>query len=493
MRHPRTTIAVLLLAASLPALAAPPSPTAVPALFLSDIHLDPYHDPAKAAKLNAAPAADWPAILAQPDAPTQLADYAALQASCPVRGIDTPNALWQSSLAAIHTNAAHARFVTISGDLLAHQFDCKFKQLLPNATHADYLTFVDKTIRTIVSGLRQALPGVPIYVGMGNNDSGCTDYALDATHDEFLSLTAKIVADSLPADLPKSDRDAALHDFTTAGNFNVPLAAVPHTRLISLDDLFLSARYATCAGKPDPAPAAAQLVWLETQLSAARQNHEHVWFMSHIPPGVNLYATARAFTNICGGAQPQMFLGSEKLEEILAANSDVVSLALFGHTHSDEMRLLLPESATTQRTTKNGERTTDLPGVPLKVVASITPVNGNHPSFTLATIDPATATLVDYAVIMASNLTGIATTWAPKYTYSAAYGKPAFDAAAVTSLIAGFQADSGARSPASQAYQRGYTPGTLSPVIQIAWPQYACSLNHDSAASFTACACATLK
>ena len=42
----------------------------IPALFLSDIHLDPYHDPAKILKLNTASAADWPAILAAPDAPS---------------------------------------------------------------------------------------------------------------------------------------------------------------------------------------------------------------------------------------------------------------------------------------------------------------------------------------------------------------------------------------------------------------------------------------
>jgi sphingomyelin phosphodiesterase acid-like 3 len=172
-----------------------------------------------------------------------------------------------------------------------------------------------------------------------------------------------------------------------------------------------------------------------------------------------------------------MFLGSEKLPEVLAANAGTVTLALFGHTHSDEMRLL--------QTSPNS------PGVPLKIVASITPVNGNNPTFTVARVDPATATLADYTVIMASSPTGdAATTWAPEYTYSTTYHQPAFSSAALTTLITGFQADPSADTPASQAYLRDYFPGDASSVIKFVWPQYACSLNHDSSAAFAACACA---
>jgi sphingomyelin phosphodiesterase acid-like 3 len=460
---------------------AAPVPT-IPALFLSDIHFDPYADPAKVAKLNASPASDWVALLATPDSPTRAADTAALSKACPTRGLDTNAALFRSSLAALHANASHSTFVTLSGDLLAHSFDCKYKILLPESTHAGYLSFVEKTIRYEISSLRKALPGVPIYVAMGNNDSGCTDYALDPTHDEFLALTAKIVAEALPA----PDRAAVLRDFTLGGYYNVPLAHVPNTRLVVLDDVYLSSSYITCAGKPDPAPAAAQLAWLQTQLTEARNLHQRVWVLAHIPPGVNLYASARSLLTLCEGSQPNLFLSSEKLAEVLAANADVVRLALFGHTHSDEIRLLLPE-----RPTDNDQRSTPPLGVPVKIVASITPVNGNNPSFTLATIDPATATLADYTVIAASNpLRDDTTQWGPSYTYSAAYHQRAFDSAALLSLISALQADPGATTPASQAYLQNYAPGEPSPILQLAWPQYTCSLNHDSAAAFTACSCA---
>jgi len=469
-------------------LAPHPAASRVSALLLSDVHLDPYADPAKVAKLNAAPVSEWPAILGAPASPAQSQDLSALQTACPVRGFDTPNILWQSSLHAIHTDAARARFVTLSGDLLAHSFDCKFKALLPTAAHADYLSFVEKTIRYVVSSLRETLPGVPIYVGLGNNDSGCTDYQLDPTADEFLTLTAKIIEEALP----EQDRAGLLATspavFASTGSYAAQLAGVPNTRILVLDDLFQSTRYATCGGKPDATGATAQLAWLKAQLADARDHHEHVWVMGHIPPGVDLYGTGRRLMTICAGGTPQMFLGSESLAEILAANADIVRLALFGHTHSDEMRLLTPEVSQPL----DGAPAKSA-GVPLKIVGSISPVNGNRPTFTLAEINPVSATMDDYTVFMASNLTGVGTTWSPEYTYSTAFHKTAFDSAALTGLIKDFQADPSARSAASQAYLRNYFPGDISSLIQFAWPQYTCAMNHDSPAAFAGCVCATRK
>jgi sphingomyelin phosphodiesterase acid-like 3 len=467
-------------------------PTTIPALFLSDIHFNPYADPAKVAKLNAAPASDWPAILAAPPSSTQQQDFAALSQACPVRGIDTDYPLFQSSLKAIHANASTSRFVTISGDLLAHSFDCKYDNLLPSATPSEYVAFSQKTIHYIISSLRASLPGVPIYAAMGNNDSGCTDYHLDATQDPFLTAVSPIVADALPTTLPKAERQAIAVEFTAGGYYNAPLAAIPHTRLIVLDDLFLSPKYAACSAQPAANPAATQLAWLAAQLTSARQHHERVWVMGHIPPGVDLYATGRKLFSLCAGGQPQMFLTSDSLADVLARNSDIVRLALFGHTHFDELRLLTPEPAAL--TTDHLPLPNVPPGVPLKLVSSISPINGNRPTFTLAKIDPTTATLVDYTVIEASNLTGldngIAATWSPEYTYSSAYRQPAFDAASLSTLIAGFQSDPSGQTPASQSYLRNFFPGDLSPILRLVWPQYTCGLNHTTASAFTTCACA---
>jgi sphingomyelin phosphodiesterase acid-like 3 len=68
----------------------------IDALFVSDIHFDPFQDPAKAAKLKAAPVSEWNAILAGPTPADQAARFVEVQKTCKVRGADTSYALYES-------------------------------------------------------------------------------------------------------------------------------------------------------------------------------------------------------------------------------------------------------------------------------------------------------------------------------------------------------------------------------------------------------------
>src|SRR5579863_3252776 len=79
--------------ASAPAGAASQSAT-VSAVMLSDLHLDPFHDPAKVQQLVKAPVEEWESILRSPDSPTQEADFAAVQQACKAKKLtDSPYAL----------------------------------------------------------------------------------------------------------------------------------------------------------------------------------------------------------------------------------------------------------------------------------------------------------------------------------------------------------------------------------------------------------------
>ena len=468
-----------------PARTAVPAPATIPAICRSDIHFDPFLDPTKVAALNSAPAADWPRILAAPSGPALTAAQQSAWAACRADkdlGPDTSYALWQSTLAELKHTAVSSRFVVISGDLLAHHFLCKYKALIPDADSASYLTFTLNTAAYVLTTLHTSLPGVPISTALGNNDSGCTDNSLEADNDPFLAGLAPLVADV--ANIPPSARAEAEHDFAAIGAFNAPLSALPHTRIISFDDLYLASKYSTCGGPTDPTPGARAIAWLKAQLDAARAAQDRVWFVGHIPPGVDLYATARKLTNVCGGAKSTMFLDTNELSDTLTAYSDIVRLALFGHTHNDEMRLLTPE--------KDGSAGA---GVPLKITGSLTPIHGNRPTFTLARVNSATATLVDYTIMMSSEPTVTPITWSREYTYSTTYHQPAFDPSSLTKLIADFQADPGDKQPMSFAYTRQYYPAEAATaianaaVISSAWQPYACSLSHMSSKSFAACAC----
>jgi len=445
----------------------------VEALFLSDIHFEPFWDPAKTSKLLAAPVSEWNTILAEPASADQAARFAELQTTCKARGVDTTYALYQSSLAAIKNDATGAKFVVLSGDLIAHNFSCKFSTTFPGAKPGEYRAFVEKTIEYVMRELRAALPGVPVYAALGNNDSDCGDYELDV-NSTFLADIGKI----LTADFPAGERANALREFSVGGYYSERLPTpMEHTWMLVLDDLFMSRQYTTCGGKADPAPAAAQIAWLEQQLIAARRSHEKVWVMSHIPPGVNPYATATKVMDLCSGGKPQMFLQSEALPDAMAGYGDVIPVAIFAHTHMDEMRLLKPATG-------------DPPeGVAIKMVGSISPVNGNNPSFTVAQIDAATAQLKDYRVFVASNQTGVDAQWSEEYDFAKTYGVDGFNSASVSELVAGFKADPAGKSDASKSYIRYYGEGSAARALGVFWQPYTCALRNDGADAFRECVC----
>jgi sphingomyelin phosphodiesterase acid-like 3 len=466
--------ALLLSLGSAPSFSAPTTASNSTVLMVSDIHFEPFWDPGKAPQLAAAPASGWQAILAAAPSPDRVTQFASLQQACHARGADTSWPLFASSLKAMQKNASQAIFVTVSGDLISHSFSCKFSKIFPNAKPGEYRAFVDKAIEFVIGSLRTTLPGVPVYASLGNNDSDCGDYQLDA-NSTFLNETGKI----LTADVSASESKQARADFAIGGNFSVALPEpFAHSRLIVLDDVFMAQRYQTCAGKNDSSEATRQVAWLRAQLDRARQAKEKVWVMTHIPPGVDAHGTVTKGKNICAGQVPTMFLASDDLSNAVASYGDVISLAIFAHTHMDELRLL------TSGPIEHAER-----AVPVKLVPSISPIDGNNSSITIAQVDPRTATIVDYHVIAASNQTGVDTTWSQEYDYAQAYSQPSFSATSVAALIGEFRADTGARSPASQAYLRNYFVGDRSAELAPFWPVATCGLINITADSFRACAC----
>ena len=451
----------------------------VSALMVSDFHFDPFHDPGKVQQLFDAPVSEWEGILDAPASANQEQAEAVLQHRCGPRVLDTSNALLQSSLRAMRVYASDVKFVTFSGDLIAHGFACRFASVVPGKTQSDYAGFVEKTMDYVMGELRKAEPGIPIYAALGNNDTGCGDYRMDA-HSEFLAAAGKIILQGLP---PSQERDRALEDFAAGGYYSVTMAApMRKTRLIVLNDLFMSHNYAACDGKGDSTEANTEQAWLQKQLGEARRQGQRVWVMGHIPPGVDIYATAIKIKNVCdGNAAPEMFLTSEKLVEVLVANADVVRLGIFAHTHMDELRLLGPEDGARKATPKEM--------IAVKMVASISPVHGNKPTFTVAQIDTVSATLVDYEVFVASNETGSDASWSQEYSYSQAYHEAAFAPPELERLVSEFKADPDAKTAVSQAFIRYFYAQDNSSLIKPLWPEYVCALTHDTSQGFSDCVC----
>jgi sphingomyelin phosphodiesterase acid-like 3 len=175
-----------------------------------------------------------------------------------------------------------------------------------------------------------------------------------------------------------------------------------------------------------------------------------------------------------------MFLSSEALADALAGFGDVIDIALFAHTHMDEMRLIVPAKGSQ-----------DHGPVAIKMVSSISPVDGNNPSFTVGSVDPASGMLTDYRVFAASNKTGVDTQWIEEYDYATAYQEPSFASSSVAHLVAEFKADPGAQSEVSENYLTHYFVGAgeLSRGLKPFWPQYVCALMNHTPDAYRSCVC----
>lgn len=449
---------------------------AVPVVLVSDIHFEPFWDPAKARKLAAAPVSEWRAILASAPSPDQARGFAAVERACPTHGQDTAYPLYASSLRAMRAAGAGASFVAVSGDLISHSFDCKYKAVFPHSTPEAFRSFVQKTVDYVIGELYGDFPGVPVYVALGNNDSDCGDYRMDA-NGAFLAATGREVT----REFPEAERAGALATFAEGGYYSIALPApAKNARLLVLNDIFMAKNYASCRGLKEDGAADEQIAWLGRQLAEARRRGQKVWVMGHIPPGVDLHATVAKMENVCGGHGPSMFLSSKKMADTMVEYGDVIQLAIFAHTHMDEIHLLRNDGSGAASGGK---------GVAVKMVPSISPVHGNHPSFTVAWVDPATAELKDYKVYAASNLTGAGASWNQEYDFRQSYRQSGFTAASVSKLVAGFAADPGARTQASRNYIHDFSLGYMSPVLEMFWPQYVCTLGNHTKESFRACVC----
>ncbi len=453
-----------------------PKPQAtIPIVMLSDLHFDPYRDPGKFEELRTAPVQRWRAILAAPRSTNQAVDFSALQTACKARGEDSSWSLLADSLRAAHAQEPKPSFVTVSGDLLVHGFDCRMRTLRPASTAEDVAQFAEKTVAFVALSLRATFPDVPVYLALGNNDSGCTDYE-ESPSSEFL----KAAAQSFATDVPDAATQADIRtEFSALGDYDVALPApMQHARLIVLQDMFQSRYYADCAGKRDAQATKDQIDWLRARLTEARAGHEHVWVMAHIPPGVDVYTSFHRYVlnpgAMCSVTKPVEFLGTDAFVDTLTDFADVVTLGVFAHTHMDEMKLLH----------------NDVGGlIPAKLIPSISPINGNTPAFTVAQLNPFSATMMDYSVYARGTESGL---WSHEYTYSKIYGMPDYSAASVKQLTRAIAADKTGDAEVSRKYEKWFFPGDAGLyglALHQIWPAYACATTENGGASFQECMC----
>ncbi|MFO0993536.1 MAG: metallophosphoesterase [Hyphomicrobiales bacterium] len=405
-------------------------------LHVSDIHLDPF----------------------TPFAGRKLAHY----------GEDTNYALFATSLAAIAKAGASADFVVLTGDLLAHDFEKKLRAATANPPSQPAIA--DAAVSTsglVADALAMAVPGKPVILALGNNDSDCGDYQIDPGG-PYLEFTRELVKRLAGAALVADDFDTT---YRAGGYYAMRHPTAPDTEIIVLNDVLWSAEYRDVCGSSGMAAAEAMLTWFKARLDAARAANRKVWMVHHIPAGIDAFATMKSKETACS-KKPVSFMGepfATRFPELLAEYAPVITANLTGHVHFDGYRLILG---------KDGQAL-DVE----KIAPAISPIFGQNPSFHVFDYDAKSGEPTDFTTVYL-DLVKPAIGWRTEYRFTRAYRLKRFDAAAVNRIWTAIAA----AGPERKTYGAYYDVGSAKFPSTLA-PAFYCALGESSLSSFTNCLC----
>lgn len=428
-------------------------------LIITDIHFDPFADPAIVAQLAAAEASAWQGIFER-SGQQGFARY----------GSDANYPLMMSALDAARTLVPQPDFLLYSGDYLVHGFETKFKPY-DDGTRDAFARFVIKTITFVSQQLQGAFPRTPVYGTLGNDDSACGDYMV-APGGRFLAAVGELWA-------AQSSRPETFADFRIGGFYVVPHPTVPERDLVVLNTVLWSMSYENRCNPAGGDPGAAQLAWLEWTLYRTKLAGRTASLLFHIPPGIDGYSSSHgsgtcraAVTPFLKEAYAQPFLA------LLEQYRDILQDSYAGHTHMDDFRVV-----TTQA---------DKPILLTHITPAVSPIYQNNPGFGVVLYDRRSGDLIDYATVYLTNLASAGrdepAAWAIEYTFKGAYGYTAYDPTTAAQLAQAIRTDAAVRDDYITFYPVT-TASTNPPINQQNWRAYACAQTELSVEAFAACYC----
>lgn len=432
-------------------------------LQISDIHFDPFDPPASARDLPRRELGAWTAHLAAHSDPRPA-----------LWGRDSNFALMESALAEIARAAAAADFVLLTGDLIAHDFPEKTRQALgfpPGSTESR--AFAAKTTLYVIERVRAAAGGKPVFLTLGNTDSGCGDYRLDPDG-PYLAATREAVRALTGADRLAADFDTT---YRAGGYYAASHPTLANVTMLVIDDALWSPEYSDPCGSEGSDAGAAMLDWLGRQLEQAHVSGRRVWLLHHIPPGIDAYSTLRAKGDACRARIVPMLAEpyATGFTDLLVRYADTITASFSGHDHHDDYRLLRDAAGA-------------VVGVD-KVVPAISPIFGQNPGFHVFTYDRASGSVTDFATRYIANL-GTAQQasdgqWREEYVFSAAYGATGFSPPTAEAMWKQLMPPAG---QVASTFRRLYTVshGELGAADL---PAFACAIGFLRREDFAACYC----
>jgi 3',5'-cyclic AMP phosphodiesterase CpdA len=398
-------------------------------LWFSDIHFNPYVDPALLPQLVAADHEQWDQIFAQSDA----------HGVFPIVGQETNYRLLRASLEDMQRTLARPDMILFTGDFLGHHFIDKYAELTGDSTPAGVQTFIDKTLSYLVATVVEYFPYTPVYFCLGNNDSYEGNYQI-ARNSPFFSASLPIFA---PFFTSEPQWQAIGPTYLQGGHYERGLPQ-SNGRVLALNSIF----FAQYAPELSVEMAMEQLDWLETRLADAVMNKTKVWILLHTPPGVDVYATRMANSADPADADTVVLMSKAeplaRLHDILVRYHAQVGALFAGHIHRDDFRLI---------------RSDDEAAAVTFVVPALSPVYADNPTYKILKYDPETLVVQDYSVRYLDKDTEA---WQTGQIFSQAYGHGELNAARMESVWGELRTQSEARANFLAAYNGFLLPYDVS-------------------------------
>ncbi|WP_462325847.1 metallophosphoesterase [Desulfoplanes sp.] len=363
------------------------------AVLITDIHFNPFSNATIARMLDQENWENWDSIFQQTIYPLS------------VGGNETNPALLDSVISAMRKNTSMPECVIFCGDILGHGFNETYADITGNTDAASTEKFVLKTVSYVMSKVASVYPDVPVFFTLGNNDSYAGDYLLE-DGGAFLADSAAPLFEICIKD--DDLRSAFMTEYSEHGHYSLDVPGEGHIRLVSLNTIFMSSRY---AGSNATRSAYAELDWFEQTLRQARNENRKVWLITHIPPGIDVFGYLHGYGS-CGNPPLQIKADyTERFLGILRMYSETVAAIFTGHTHMDDFRLLFPEG------TRSGALEAFI------ISPALSPLFGQNPAFRTIDFDTSSGEIENMAVWYTSSGADVQEAlWEQEYDFKDSYG-----------------------------------------------------------------------
>ncbi|MEC9403483.1 MAG: metallophosphoesterase [Pseudomonadota bacterium] len=429
-------------------------------LIVTDIHFDPFSDPALVPALDKSPVSGWTAIFK--GAAESINSY----------GNDASYSLMVSALDAAAAQGMTYDYVLYTGDYLSHHFNDTYQKTAGDNPQG-VTSFAIKTAQYVSQLLGDTFGDIPVYGVLGNEDSACGDYQL-APDSAFLEGVGEQWA-------KLSRQPGGFQAFKHDGFYKVTHPTVPDQDIIALSNVYWAKHYSDACNTNGGDPGKDVMAWLDEQLAETQQAGRKAQLLMHVPPGADARDTARHADKETCEASIHLFWHEHYLTdflELMYKYAGTVDYTFSGHTHMDGFTVI-----------------NDASGEPLianQITASVSPVFGNNPAFAVFLYDKTSGAVKDSATFYLTNLeaaaAGAKPDWQLEYDYRSTYAVPDLSAASRASLAKTLQND----EPLRQRFSDLYAVQSATPEIDpVNWQAYGCALDATSLDAYKTCLCSS--